>query len=368
MAIEGLDLEALLAPISDESPAGSDVRTDFSPASSYFRLRDARAEARAAERAADADPGGESSAVNNWRDVRNLSVKILSEQSKDLEAAAWLAEALVRSNGLSGLAFGASLIGGLVERYWDQLYPMPDEDGMETRVAPVTGLNGEGGDGTLSQPLLKLPLFNDANGEPVMLFQYEQSAELETIADAKRRESRVNAGVLPYDTMKSTARAVPAGVYVALRRNLEAAQEAWSAMGAQFDKVAESYSPPTRRIGETLDKVATIVNRYGPPPAASAQDMPDGVEAEAEGEMAEAGSGAGPAKAKRLVTREDALASLNEIADYFRRTEPQSPLAYTIDEAIRRGRLTWPELLAELVKDDLVRTNILTSLGIKVGG
>jgi type VI secretion system protein ImpA len=367
MAIEGLDLEALLAPISDESPAGSDVRTDFSPTSSYFRLRDARSEARAAERAADANPG-ESSAADSWRDVRNLAVKILSEQSKDLEAAAWLTEALVRSNGLSGLAFGASLIGGLVERYWEQLYPMPDEDGMETRVAPVTGLNGEGGDGTLSQPLLKLPLFNDANGEPVMLFQYEQSAELETIADAKRLESRIKAGVLPYDTMKSTARAVPAGVYVALRRNLEAAQEAWTAMGAQFDKVAESYSPPTRRISETLDKVATIVNRYGPPPAANAQDMPDGAEAEAADETTEAGAGAGPAKAKRLATREDALASLNEIADYFRRTEPQSPLAYTIDEAIRRGRLTWPELIAELVKDDQVRTNILTSLGIKVGG
>jgi type VI secretion system protein ImpA len=367
MAIEGLDLEALLAPISDESPAGSDVRTDFSPTSNYFRLRDARAEARAAERAADANPGGDSSAPDNWRDVRNLSAKILSEQSKDLEAAAWLTEALVRSNGLSGLAFGAGLIGGLVERYWEHLYPMPDEDGMETRIAPVTGLNGEGGDGTLSQPLLKLPLFNGTDGEPVMLFQYEQSAELETIADAKRLESRIKAGVLRYDTMKSMARAVPPGVYVALRRNLEAAQEAWNAMGAQFDRVAESYSPPTRRIGETLDKVATIINRYGPPPAAAVQDAPEDAAAEAAGEGAEAGAGTGPAKAKRLATREDALASLNEIADYFRRTEPQSPLAYTIDEAIRRGRLTWPELIAELVKDEQVRSNILTSLGIKVG-
>lgn len=364
MTIEGLDLEALLAPISDKSPTGSDVRADFSPSSSYFRLRDARAEARAAERAADANPGGESSGPDSWRDVRNLSVKILSEQSKDLEAAAWLTEALVRSNGLSGLAFGAHLIGGLVERYWERLYPMPDEDGMETRVAPVTGLNGEGGDGTLSQPLLKLPLFNGTDGEPVMLFQYEQSAELETIADAKRLQSRIKAGVLPYDAMKTIARAVPAGIYVALRRDLEAAQEAWNAMGGQFDRVAGSHSPPTRRISETLDKVATIVNRYGPPPARD-QELPEGVAAELS-EAMETGAGAGPAKVKRLATREDALANLNEIAEYFRRTEPQSPLAYTIDEAIRRGRLTWPELIAELVKDDQVRGNILTSLGIKV--
>jgi type VI secretion system protein ImpA len=65
------------------------------------------------------------------------------------------------------------------------------------------------------------------------------------------------------------------------------------------------------------------------------------------------------------VTREDALGTLTEIAEFFRRTEPQSPLAYTIDEAIRRGRLSWPELLAELVSDQAVRNNILNSLGIK---
>ena len=47
---EGFDLDALLAPVNDEAPAGADLREDFSPASPYFRLRDARAEARAAER------------------------------------------------------------------------------------------------------------------------------------------------------------------------------------------------------------------------------------------------------------------------------------------------------------------------------
>jgi type VI secretion system protein ImpA len=364
MAIEGLDLDALLAPINDETPTGTDVRTDFSPASNYFRLRDARAEARAAERAADANPG-EDSGVAGWRNVQALAVKILTEQAKDLEAAAWLTEALVRSDGLAGLAFGARLIGGLVERYWEQLYPMPDEDGIETRVGPVTGLNGEGGDGTLSQPLLKLPLFNDSNGEPVLLYQYEQSAELETIADAKRLESRIQAGVIPYETMRGTARAVPAGVYVGLRRNLQAAQAAWTAMGEQFDNAAGSYSPPTRRISETLERIADIVNRYGPPPEVPTAEVDSADEAGAEAE-AGAGGAAGPAKAKRLATREDALASLTEIADYFRRTEPQSPLAYTIDEAIRRGRLTWPELLSELIRDDNVRSDVLTRLGIKV--
>ena len=48
----------------------------------------------------------------------------------------------MRSHGLAGLAAGAQLMAGLAERYWDGLFPLPDDYGMETRVAPVTGLNG----------------------------------------------------------------------------------------------------------------------------------------------------------------------------------------------------------------------------------
>jgi type VI secretion system protein ImpA len=362
MAIEGLDLEALLAPISDDAPCGIDVRNDFSPTSSYFRLRDARAEARASERRAESDPGSEGDAVEYWRNVRALGVKILSEQAKDLEVASWLTEALLRSHGLAGLAFGAGLINGLASRYWEHLYPMPDEDGIETRVAPVTGLNGEGGDGTLSQPLYKLRLFNDGNGEPILYFQYQQSAELEGISDAKRKEARIKAGVMPFDKMESCARATPAGNLVALRRALREAQANWTEMAATLDGLAGSSAPPTRRISEVLDTIGAIINKYAPPEAAAmAVEAEDLVEAAAEG----AAGPAAPGAAKRMVTREDALNQLTEIAAFFRRTEPQSPLAYTIEDAIRRGRLSWPELLSELVQDEAVRKNILNSLGIK---
>ena len=343
MAIEGLDIETILAPISSEAPSGVDVRTDFSPTSNYFRLRDARAEAQ------------------EWRTVKTLAIKILNEQAKDLEVAAWLTESLVRSNGLAGLAAGAEIIGGLAERYWDVLYPMPDEDGIVTRVAPVTGLNGEGGDGTLSQPLFKLPLFKDGNGEKVMLFQYEQSAELTTL-DPKRMEARLRAGVVPYDQMQAAARANPPGNFVALRRDLLAAQAAWRAMGLLLDEKAGADSPPTRRIADTLEQIKRVVDRYAPAEAAAAEEV-----APEAGPAEEAPGAAGPAgPKKRLATREDALAMLSEIADWFRKNEPQSPLAYTIDDAIRRGRLSWPELLAELVSDDATRRNILSSLGIKV--
>ena len=66
-----------------------------------------------------------------------------------------------------------------------------------------------------------------------------------------------------------------------------------------------------------------------------------------------------------VVNREDMLKELARIAEFFRKTEPQSPIAYTLHEAIRRGRMSWPDLLAELVGDAGVRDNILMQLGIR---
>ena len=59
------------------------------------------------------------------------------------------------------------------------------------------------------------------------------------------------------------------------------------------------------------------------------------------------------------------LRDLARIAEWFRKTEPNSPLAYTLDDAVRRGRMSWPELLSELVGDASARNAILSSLGIR---
>ena len=121
---EGFDLEALLAPIPGDAPQGIDIREDFSATSPYNRLRDARSEARDAERLRDARPdandGGQNAGDPNirdpgplWRTVREVAIKTLAETAKDLEVAAWMTEAVVRSHGLLGLTFGARTHGGL---------------------------------------------------------------------------------------------------------------------------------------------------------------------------------------------------------------------------------------------------------------
>ncbi len=354
---EGFDLAALLAPIPGPAPAGADLRQDASPESLYFRLRDARGEARAAERASEAG-GAERASPPEWRAVRELAVEALSRQTKDLEIAAWLSEALLRSEGLCGLAAGFSAMAGLAEGFWDEFFPQPDEEGVAGRLAAVAGLNGAGRDGTLIQPLRRVVLFARPDGAPFEFWQYEQSREVAGIGDAARRQQRLDAGVVPFETVESEARAADPALFSRLRDHAIAAGEAWRALGQILDGRAGADAPPTSQVRDLLDQIRQVADRFAPPAASTPE------EAVASPAQPVAG-GAAALAVGTPASREDALRALGDIAEFFRRTEPHSPLAYTLQEAVRRGRMTWPELLAEIVPDAASRSAILSSLGIR---
>jgi type VI secretion system protein ImpA len=365
---EGIDMEALLAPIEGDAPAGIDLREDFSPQSLYFRMRDARSEARAAERSADANPGEDAVPPPQWKAVRELAISALTGKTKDLEIAAWLTEAMVRSDGLRGLAAGAHLIAGLSEALWDNnLYPMPDEDGIETRVAPVSGLNGEGGGGTLVQPLRKLPMFSRPDGNMLFYWQYEQAEELKKITDPARIKQRLASGSLPLEQVETEARAAGQAHFAGLRRSAKAAAAEWERMGRTLDDKAGADGPPTSQVRELVEALLAVTQRYAPPDVEEEEAAEETADQPAEGESGGVAVAGGMAMrpAQTVVNREDMLKELARISEFFRKTEPQSPLAYTLEEAIRRGRMSWPDLLAELVSDTAVRDSILVQLGIR---
>jgi type VI secretion system protein ImpA len=63
-------------------------------------------------------------------------------------------------------------------------------------------------------------------------------------------------------------------------------------------------------------------------------------------------------------SREEALARLVAVGRYFRRCEPLSPVSYLIERAVRWGRKSLPDWLAEMVKDEQVLQGIHEHLGI----
>jgi type VI secretion system protein ImpA len=358
LELETADLEAILAPIPGDRPTGTDLREDFTPTSIYFRLRDARAAARDAERQAESQEIGEEALAALWQPVASLAVSALKEKTKDLEVATWLTEALVRISGLSGLMAGASVVAGLAERHWDGLFPMPDESGMETRVAAVAGLSGQGSDGTLMQPLRKSVLFLRPDGSPFSLWQYQGTLELSGIIDPERRAQRMAAGVVPFEEVEKEARAAGPEHWSGQRDMVVQAMAAWEAMGRVLDEKAGPASPSGIRVREALQLILDTCNRFAPE-----SDAPEAASGEQSGST---GAAAGPAKTDGpIASREQALRQLGEIAAWFKRNEPNSPIGYTLDEAVRRGRMDWPELVAELIPDESSRSALLISVGMK---
>jgi type VI secretion system protein ImpA len=366
VAEDPIDLQALLAPLdTGEDGAGVDLREDFSPSSPYQRLRDARAAARAEERARDSEGEVDTVPAEGWRDVVRIGQEALATRAKDFEIAAWLTEALVRQHGLAGLAAGARLIAGLCEQYWDQGFPRPDEEGLEARAAPIGGLAGSGGDGTVMQPLRRLALFRRTDGTPLGLYQWEQAEETEAIVNEERLAARRSAGVPEMATLLAEAR-MDRGFVQGVAQDAAAAREAWRAMEQVTDQRFGSEAPATRNVSVLLDRMIEVVGRLGggapasaaPAEAAAAAGVPV-----AGGESPRAAPAAAGLAA--LETREDALRELGRIAEYFRRTEPHSPLSYTLEEAVRRGRMTLGELLAEVLPDQEARHGLLARLGIR---
>src|SRR5262249_7624210 len=152
--------------------------------------RDARKAASEAERKQDQ---GDDKSTPEWRPVRDRSVKVLAEKSKDLEITAYLIEALARLEGFAGLRDGFRLASELVERFWEGLYP-PAEDGgvVEDRFSHMLWLSGIDKPGTLIVPVRKIPLSDSANLGRLSFAHYLQAQALEQLADSKLKQKRID--------------------------------------------------------------------------------------------------------------------------------------------------------------------------------
>lgn len=69
--------------------------------------------------------------------------------------------------------------------------------------------------------------------------------------------------------------------------------------------------------------------------------------------------------AESIGSREEAFELLLAVARYFRRTEPHSPISMAIETMVRRGRMDFSELLAELLPEQQARNAVLTAAGIQ---
>ncbi len=365
--LSGLDFDPLLEPISEENPCGPDLRDDDSHNSIYFKIKSLRHEARALERKRVRGETDCPPPETCWKALVNLLTDTLANKSKDLELCAYLIESLIRQHDFPGLRDGFRVTRELCERYWEGIYPLPDESGLETRTVYLAGLNGVESDGTLIGPILMCPLTAGATVSPCSTAGYQQSQQLSSLPPDQQRQY-IEEGALSPDMVATAVKETPIDFLTQQREHIAACLEEFALLTSCLDERCADQAPHSSSIRTALETCAETLLYVAGNTLAEAEPVE---EASADADVADDGTQQAPSRpaprridSSQIQSRTDALKCMQLVADYFRRTEPHSPLSYAADQLVRWGGMSLPELLVETLPDPSARSHLFTLMGM----
>jgi type VI secretion system protein ImpA len=371
---EIVDLSRLILPISESCPTGIDPRTDPTALALYRGIRASRSAVRMAERSISTMEHRSDVGRPDWKPVMDRAIQILTEHSKDLEIVSYLIESLVRLHGFAGLHEGFRLCHLLVQTYWDDIHPRPDEDGLATRIAPLMGLNGEAIDGTLITPILNIPLTNSPSVGDFGCAHHDQAIALERIADPKIKARRIDEAGVSLKTFREAASDTPNMFYAFLDRQIRGCAEEFQRLTDLLDRHCGNEAPHSSNIKNAILHCHEVVlsvagDRIKTTIPASGNEL-DGFLEVGNAELADSFGNSEiacsdmPGYAPEIFSREQALSVLEFIAAYFRQNEPHSPIPSALEQAVRWGRTPLADLLAELIPDDNARQHYCRMVGL----
>ena len=347
--------ENLLTPISPENPCGEPARS----AVWYDNLRtlrkpnEAAIEAFLAPQAAnDRRPRVMTREIWSPREPKKLRGALtdaLQQKSKDLEVASWLLEVLAWQEGFAGLTEGLTLITSLLDTFWDQLHPLPEDgDDFYMRASQLewVGMVESTKDSCITLAVGFIPVTDGG----LSLNQYNDSRTIPPLSDDSesgreaRREAQATGKTLPEEFDAGFA-ATKKPFYVQLKANATASREALAALEAMCAVKFVREGPGFTRLKERLEKAENTVEILlrkkldvepdpvaVPPPREITSEEGEATPGPATEQLA-IGVGAEPA------SKAEAYARAIAVARYLRKTEPSHPAAYLMLRGLRWGEL-----------------------------
>ncbi len=312
-----IDIEELLGEIAAAAPCGEDL--EYDPAFAEMeKLAQETPERQYGDTIIPAEPP-------DWRGVRKLALTLLA-RTRDLRIAVYLTRALLHAEGLTGFADGLALVDGLIERYWDTVYPQldPDDDNDPTlRVNTIVALCDPE---TTLRTLRETPLVSSR-----------------TLGRFSLRDILIAAGVLtPPATENQAELPTQAKIDGAFQEaGLETAQATATVVAEAMTRVEQIEARLTDLIGVTqapdLSALTGVLKEIRQ--AFAERLQPQG--AGPVGEIPAAGTvdagpsaSAGPRLAVgEIASREDVVRTLDRICEYFDRYEPSSPVPFLLKRA-----------------------------------
>ena len=358
-----VDLDLIFQPIPGENPAGESLK--------YSGIYDEMREARRADENLAQGAWQTELKVADFPKALNLGVDALTTKSKDLQIAAWTCEALVKLHGFAGFRDGLKILAGIQDAFWDQLYPEIDEGDQESRANAIAWVDEQVAIAIKGAPFTGVAAYSYADWQDSQKFDLPDSVDGLTTEDADRirklkeqaeTERRVTADLWRKE-ISQTRRAAVESVNLIIQESWEAFKELNRVIEEKFDR---NQAPALSVLKKSLEDVEAQVKMLLTAKRAEEPDAVDEEETGVEGEAAADGVEGGVRKGA-IQNRRDALNRLNDIADFFKRSEPHSPVSYLVQRAVKWGEMPLELWLQEVIKDPGVLYQLKETLGVIPG-
>lgn len=377
-----IDLDALRGPLPDGSAGGVNLRNDDRGRAAWGAIRDARDEARRIERDSDQDRSVErGAALGAWDQVADRSTEVLTSLSRDLGAVAALIEAWSRLDGFAGLANGCDVARTLVESHWSDLFPIPDpEDGpaderatAQERALPLVRLVGEDSEGLLVPAILYLPMVDGRDGHRYGLCHWRSSRDLRGVDDSSELERALERGGTSPEQFQGAVASTDKAFLQQVFRDVVRARESWERLAAAVSTSSQDLAIlPTLPLRDLFEECEAALKTFAPDAVAEvlrAQSAP-GVAGSADVALVPGGeisASEGGVLAGKPTSRDDALAQLEKVADFFERSDPHSLLAAQLRNVVRMARLPREEYYREMIQESEGLKSLSRMIGTSLG-
>lgn len=353
-----MQTEELLAPIAGPSPCGEDM--SFS--NEFDRIADMR---REDDPTLDQGEWVTTLKVADWPGVAQACTALLKQRTKDLRLTMWLTEAWAFTEHYQGLANGLTLCTQLCERHWDDLHPQADEGDQEQRI------------GNLSWLLQRV--VNLADTQPITRGRQGEAYTLRDLLSARQTPAQSNRAphdapsdkgdAISLEQFNRVAKETPHSVWLGHVSGAQESHRQLLALQDVIDARLGADGPGFVQAKEALARAVHEIERLAREAGAWSADTHIASETStAEPTPAStpsAGSSDRHTSGGPLRSRAQALAQLQDVADYFRRTEPHSPVAYLAEKAVKWGEMPLHEWLRKVIKDQGSMTHLQELLGFE---
>ena len=336
-----VDVQKLLEPIAPDAPCGEDIEYD----QAFLELTQAIQPSQTGVVGPEDDIH-----EPNWREVSQRCSELLLK-SKHLRVILYMTLAALKLEGFAGLADGLAVLRGVLETYWDHLYPQLDPDDNLDPSERVNILMA------LSPPL-------ESRQDPLAFIRPVQEAPLcqarqlgsycfrdiliaqNRIADTSGGDTTpVNIDIIngafaetPIEQLQETSQAL-----------LSAIDHIVTIESVLTEKMGASLAPDLSDLAGMLKQMSEFVREH----LGSEADSEDALNADGGPQSG------GPAISGEISSREDARRMLDKICKYFEKHEPSSPIPLLIKRAQKLISKDFMDIIRDLSPDAIQQIELL---------